>query len=191
MKDDVKVVYIHGFASDKNSSTFSRILEAYPKAIALEYSSEKLFEENMQSLLAQIAGFDDIVFVGSSLGGYYAMQLSIAAKAYCRCVLINPCVNPSESLKKYIGKQLNFQTNEYFDFTLEATQSYPPLAMPSYSGTPTVVLLAKDDEVLDYKTAESLLKPYTQIDYITGGHRLSDYNKLLKEINEIQNAVGI
>lgn len=83
-----------------------------------------------------------------------------------------------------------FETGSIFTFTEEVCNSYPEKLdiVPLSRGIPTGVLLAKDDELLDYRIAEKVLKPYTYIRYILGGHRLKDYDSLFQEIKEIDDS---
>lgn len=183
--------YIHGFASGKSSSTFQKIKERIPHATALTFDSAKSYQENIESLTSQIVDDkDSCCIIGTSLGGFYAMALTEFAYRCAGRVLINPCVTPKTSLRKFIGECPNFETGSIFTFTEEVCNSYPEKLdiVPLSRGIPTGVLLAKDDELLDYRIAEKVLKPYTYIRYILGGHRLKDYDSLFQEIKEIDDS---
>ena len=183
--------YIHGFASGKSSSTFQKIKERIPHATALTFDSAKSYQENIESLTSQIVDDkDSCCIIGTSLGGFYAMALTEFAYRCAGRVLINPCVTPKTSLRKFIGECPNFETGSIFTFTEEVCNSYPEKLdiVPLSRGIPTGVLLAKDDELLDYRIAEKVLKPYTYIRYILGGHRLKDYVSLFQEIKEIDDS---
>ena len=43
-------------------------------------------------------------------------------------------------------------------------------------------MLAKNDEVLDYRTARDFYKTTSEIKYISGGHVLTDYKMVVDEI---------
>ena len=183
--------YIHGFASGKSSTTFQKIKERIPQAKALTFDSSKSYQENIKSLASQVANDKEpACLIGTSLGGFYAMQLTPFVHYCAGRVLINPSVKPKSSLRKFIGECPNFETGSTFVFTEEVCNSYPEELdiVPLSRGIPTSVLLAKDDELLDYQIAEKILKPYTYIEYITGGHRLKDYDVLFKEIKEIDSS---
>ncbi|MFI3290965.1 MAG: YqiA/YcfP family alpha/beta fold hydrolase [Opitutales bacterium] len=185
MEYKTQIYYVHGFASGANSGTFLKLREEFPWTKALEYDSALKFEDNLESLLGQLGKDDEMrLFVGSSLGGLYTLALAMSDKAKSKCILVNPCVQPTESLKKYIGIQKNFSTGKDFDFSKEAFESYPSGLAEKFSGVECTVLLAKDDEVLDSNIARNLLKNKAKIVDIVGGHRLSDYEILFKEVNE-------
>ncbi len=59
-----------------------------------------------------------ICLVGTSLGGFYARYLAAIYKL--RAILINPVMNPSKHMKKYVGMELtNFKTGNEFHFSQE------------------------------------------------------------------------
>lgn len=183
--------YVHGFASGKSSSTFQKIKERIPHAKALSFDSSKSYQENIEYLASQIVDDkDSCCIIGTSLGGFYAMALTSYVYHCAGRVLINPSVTPRSSLRKFIGECPNFETGSTFTFTEEVCNSYPEKLdiVPLSRGIPTGVLLAKDDELLDYRIAEKVLKPYTYIRYISGGHRLKDYDSLFQEIKEIDDS---
>ena len=181
--------YIHGFASGKSSSTCQKISERIPGAKALAYDSSKPFMQNLKSLASQIENDrEPCCIIGSSLGAFYAMSLSPFAHCCRGRILINPSLAPKNSLKKYIGKCKNFETGSDFEFTQQVCNSYPEgLDFSALApAIPTVALLAKDDEVLDYRASESILKSHgIFVSYVSGGHRLRDYEALFAAIKQI------
>lgn len=90
----MKILNIHGFmgeADNKNYKSLCRILPAdtiiSPKLYYKEEAPEKILEQ-----LSEMIDSDDFVFVGQSLGGWYADKLS---RRFSRpCILTNPCFYP-------------------------------------------------------------------------------------------------
>ena len=180
--------YIHGFASGKSSTTFQKIKERIPQAKALTFDSSKSYQENIKSLASQVANDKEpACVIGTSLGGFYAMQLTPFVHYCAGRVLINPSVKPKSSLRKFIGECPNFETGSTFVFTEEVCNSYPEELDKRnlMCSIPTGVLLARDDELLDYHLAEEVFDGYTGITYISGGHRLKDFDALFKEIKGV------
>lgn len=100
------IVYFHGFGSSPNTDKVVRLkkeadFEVYAFPINIDYDvSIKELEHNIDMMLATDPEQPvKLVFVGTSLGGWWAKKMS---KMYqCKAVVINPSVAPNESLKKY------------------------------------------------------------------------------------------
>lgn len=122
--------------------------------------------------------------MGSSLGGFYAAWLS--AHLSIPAVLINPAVHPSRDLARYIGEhpvwqdpaQSIFFEPAYVD-ELKILESQPLPTRPA-----TLALIAKGDEVLDWR--EMLARHQAgQVCLIEGSdHALSDFEDHLPQILE-------
>lgn len=180
------IYYVHGFASGKNSSTGRALAEAFPQVSLLEYDSSGTFSENLKKLKSQLSAFDTSrIFVGSSLGAYYAAQLCAATgfDKSARLVLINPVLNPAENLKLFIGTNRSFETRESFELSAESVASYPRLRPPVVL---TTLLSAENDELLDAAEARRLFsKNRARIVPVKGGHCLEDKLALLDAVQEI------
>ena len=87
----MKILNLHGFmgeADNKNYKTLCEIFSAYdiisPKVFYKETSPEEILRQ-----LSEMVDSDDFIFVGQSLGGWYADKLS---RKFARpCILTNPC----------------------------------------------------------------------------------------------------
>jgi len=122
--------------------------------------------------------------MGSSLGGFYAAWLS--AHWGVPAVLINPAVRPSRDLARYIGEHPVWQDPAQSIFfepayvqELKLLESQPLLTPPA-----TLALIAKGDEVLDWR--EMLARHEAgQVRLIEGSdHALSDFDEHLPQILE-------
>ena len=122
--------------------------------------------------------------MGSSLGGFYAAWLS--AHLGVPAVLINPAVHPSRDLARYIGEHPVWQDPAQSIFfepdyvqELQVLESQPLLTRPA-----TLALIAKGDEVLDWR--EMLARHQAgQVRLIEGSdHALSDFDAHLPQILE-------
>lgn len=153
------IVYCHGYASSPNTDKVERLcavknseVHAFPIDVDPDVSLPKLCEEIDNLLLEDMHQDAELMFVGTSLGAWYAAYLGLLYSAHS--VLINPCYNPSVSLKKY-------------DVATEVLDSYPDMVVPGNS----FVVIAKDDDVIDYSDF-SLAKDRI-VFTPTGGHRFN------------------
>jgi predicted esterase YcpF (UPF0227 family) len=114
------IFYFHGFASSADSTKAKVfddfIKEKFPTIYLhipnIENSIEKSFIQ-LENLVEENAG--DRLFIGSSLGGFYASYF--AEKFDSKAVLINPASNPYLGMEMYLGKNTNYSTNEGFFLT--------------------------------------------------------------------------
>jgi predicted esterase YcpF (UPF0227 family) len=117
------IVYLHGFRSSPASAKAGQLRAAIA---ALDVASRPaLFVPELSHrpalAMAEIdriaAGCDPahLCFVGSSLGGFYAI---VAAERHgARAVLINPAIRPDEALATHAGVQTNLYTGAAFEVT--------------------------------------------------------------------------
>ena len=118
---------------------------------------------------------EDMVVIGSSLGGFYATVL--AEELDCRALLINPAVAPARDLARHIGEQTSFHNpadrfffRPEFIAEFEAMDPYPITRPERYH-----VLVAEGDEVLDWR---EMVAHYlgTQLTVLPGNdHAISDF----------------
>ncbi len=115
--------------------------------------------------------------IGSSLGGFYAAH--VAQTLGCRGVLLNPAVHPARDLAGQIGEQtLWHRPEDRFFFEpgfvaeLRALES-GPLRQPENF----LAVIAKGDEVLDWREMAAFCKG-ARIKLLEGGdHGLSDFDR--------------
>jgi predicted esterase YcpF (UPF0227 family) len=119
---------------------------------------------------------DTMAVMGSSLGGFYAT--AVAEECACKAVLLNPAVDPARDLAGFIGEQSSWQNPEerfffepHFIDELRALQA-GPLTIPSNY----LALIAKGDEVLDWREMAARYAPAQQRLLEGGDHGLSDFD---------------
>lgn len=118
------IVYLHGFNSASLDS-HGKLLTAKEKLAVLQaFCTERgvlLYAPNLdyrdfQGLIEDLLfewnqlldqGYD-VVFMGSSMGGFSSEYL--AYKTGARAIMINPAVKPSAVLPQFIGVTANFET---------------------------------------------------------------------------------
>ena len=157
------VVYFHGWKSNNQSEKIKALSEKY------EVIAPSIPEDFKEAHLA-IKHFIDsrrddwnrMILVGTSLGGYWANRFS--NRLGMPAILINPSCIPSVT----IGVD------------------YPDLFATS-SG-PKIVLLARDDDVIDPTIADNMLRDYSQIVWFDdGGHQFNRIDIISKYIDELFN----
>ncbi|MCX6165287.1 MAG: esterase, partial [Ignavibacteriae bacterium] len=155
------IIYIHGFSSSANS-TKGQILKDYfegkekvltPGLPEEPYKTMQVLEELIIS-----AKDEKVLLIGSSLGGFYALSLHSKYKNLLT-VLINPALYPWEQLKKYVGENINRSNGEAFEWKAEYLVQLEKLndEMCEKNLDNVMLLLAKDDELIDYKETLELL----------------------------------
>src|SRR5512145_1732967 len=147
------LIYIHGFNSSPASAK-AQLLKARLEALGrgAEFAAPGLPHSPAQAaaLLEKLAdAHRGAALVGSSLGGYYATWL--AEKRGMRAVLLNPAVRPYELLAPLIGRQKNFHTGEEYDFTAQHVVELRGLEVERITPARYLLIVAKGDEVLDYR----------------------------------------
>ena len=127
-------------------------------------------------------GFERLAVVGSSLGGFYATW--VAEHTGCKAVLLNPAIHPARDLSRYVGEQTTWHDPaEKFVFRPEFIEELQRLeAGPLQNPQNYLAVIAKGDEVLDWREMTSR---YTgaKMKLLEGGdHALSDFDSHLGEI---------
>lgn len=186
------ILYFHGFASSSNSNK-AKILKKY---ISKNYKNAEIIipdiDNNFKLAVNQIHELIDsakhpIVFIGSSLGGYYASYFS--SKFKTKSVLINPAIPPLEDFEMYLGENENYSTGEKFIITPEDIRYIRKMSYKKYSNAEnTYVLLESGDEVLNYKETTKYFSG-SYLDIIYGGSH--SYESLDEKLKNIVNFIEI
>lgn len=185
-----KILYIHGFASVGNSYKGKLLIDEFgeERVISPTFSHKP---ENAIEEIEAIIKKEDLVLVGTSLGGFYTDYFNV--KYSIPGLVINPLVDP-EVVRKYIGENRNFYTNEIFDFSLRDFNKLKDIkllkeSLPGYGirVAQEIILLAKDDELLDYRIAlKEFSKPGQDLRvYPDGGHRFTKSREIIDAVKTI------
>jgi uncharacterized protein len=122
--------------------------------------------------------------MGSSLGGFYATWL--AAQRDCKAVLLNPAINPARDLAKYIGEQTAWHDPaERFFFAPEFVDELSDLEVgPLLRPERLWALIAKGDEVLDWREMTTRYPGSHQVVMEGGDHTISNFETYLPQVLE-------
>lgn len=184
------LLYLHGFRSSPQSAkaqTMAQRVQALHPGVT--WWCPQLPASPAQAIDLLLEGTADwprgqMAVMGSSLGGFYAAWLS--AHLGVPAVLINPAVHPSRDLARYIGEHPVWQDPAQSIFFEPAyVQELMELEIQPLPSRPaTLALIAKGDEVLDWR--EMLDRHQAgQVRLIEGSdHALSDFEDYLPQILE-------
>ena len=191
--------FIHGFNSCAASNTFRLLRAAFPGALALEYPSHGFFADNRALLLRQAqaaltapveqgeraAKVPALVVAGSSLGGFYAAQLAAqlarAGEYRVGCVLFNPVVEPASALRPFLGLNTHFYTGERWEFTRAMLDSYALFDDPRPHLANTLLVLGRNDALLDPSLARAYWQGKARIHETDDGHSLAALDRPTRE----------
>lgn len=185
------IIYLHGFNSTDTAQKAQRLKQLLAPEIVLsptyppnpEEAIKYLEEFTRQAQISRNTPGGTLMFIGTSLGGFYAQYLGRLFKA--KVVMINPALDPMTVLKPYIGENINFNTGEKYNFTQQYLYAFKPLYIddPAKDIIPTLVLLDEGDKSIDYRTAAERYKNYAiVVTYKGGNHRFAHLNEAVEII---------
>ena len=184
------VVYLHGFRSSPNSTkavmTGDALKELSHPSNPIEWYCPQLLaspKTSMEMVMNHIeqSKADEIVVIGSSLGGFYANFL--AEKYGCKAVTLNPAVRAPMELAPHVGMMTAYDSDEPFDFLPEYIDELSALQVEAITNPSRYFLMAaKGDELLDWKEMVDFYSGAHQLVLEGGDHGISDYSKYLPQV---------
>ncbi|MFS2032700.1 YqiA/YcfP family alpha/beta fold hydrolase [Polaromonas sp. CT11-55] len=186
------LLYLHGFRSSPHSMKAQKmaaiVRQRHPAVHwwcpQLPPSPEAALRGVMDEIAGwpRQAGYQSLAVVGSSLGGFYAT--AVAERMGCKAVLLNPAVEPARDLARYIGEQTAWHDpDQHFFFEprfvdeLKAQHAGPLKTPEDY-----LAIIAKGDEVLDWREMAARYAG-SRLRILEGGdHALSDFDTHVPEI---------
>ena len=148
------ILYFHGFASSSDSDK-ARIIKSYISKVSKKINmitpdlSNNFKEANNQINKLIDENKKDYVFMGSSLGGYYANFFGSINNS--KVILINPAIPPLKGFEEYLGENQNYSTGEKFIVTKEDIKFLRSLEIKELNNQKNIlVLLESGDEVLNF-----------------------------------------
>ncbi len=168
------IIYLHGFNSTGKSAKgrfLKENLENIPVLTPTYHHDPQQAIAHLESLVEEHTTREPaLMLVGSSLGGYYAQYL--AHRFRLKLVLINPALMPLTTLHEFLGKNTNFYTGESYILTQNHLDALLELdvPVPCANPVPTLLLVDKGDEVIDYHTAVTRYRDCAQVIMYEGGN---------------------
>jgi len=186
------ILYFHGFKSSSESSKAQNIKHFIAKNTKKTKIIIPDLDDNFQNAHNQIEELirlsgSNIVFMGSSLGGYYASYFSQKLKK--KAVLINPAVHPLKDFEVHLGENENYSSGNKFNISSKEisfvrTLSYKKLLTPN----DLLILLESGDEILKYNKSASYFSG-AYIDIVFGGNH--SYSSFKSKFHKIQKFLDI
>jgi predicted esterase YcpF (UPF0227 family) len=185
------ILYFHGFKSSSDSSK----AQEFKKFIENKTSQTKIIipdlEDDFKEAHKQIETLIDknspnILYMGSSLGGYYALYFAQLYKS--KSVLINPAIAPLNDFEIHLGKNENYATGNKFtiskdDISYIRSLHHKKILEPKNN----LILLESGDEILNYVESSSYFRG-SYIDIFYGGnHSYTSIKEKFTKIKEFFN----
>lgn len=175
----MKIVYLHGLGSSGVSYKSDTLKETFGNENVLSPNLPLDPTQTIELVTALVspllANNEVVTFVGTSLGGFWANYFG--QKFESQCVIVNPMLIPGDAFVDRIGTLVtHYDTDETTLFTPEIVRGFKH-AQTEVTKTNTGLVsmfLARDDDVIDYRTT---LEQMQGVDtYITddGGHRYEE-----------------
>ncbi len=150
------IIYIHGFGSSGKGGK-SLQLRDYFKSQNIPFISPSLSyvpELAIDTLEQLIESYDEVVLIGSSLGGFYSIYL--AEKYGLKAVLINPAVDSPNTLRRMLSLDSlakNYYDDSHFEWSENHVNMLLNCRVKEIQNGNYFLLLQTGDDVLDYKDA--------------------------------------
>ena len=181
------ILYFHGFKSSSDSSK----AQEFKKFIENKTSQTKIIipdlEDDFKEAHKQIETLIDknspnILYMGSSLGGYYALYFAQLYKS--KSVLINPAIAPLNDFEIHLGKNENYATGNKFtisknDISYIRSLHHKKILEPKNN----LILLESGDEILNYVESSSYFRG-SYIDIFYGGNH--SYTSIKEKFTKIK-----
>ena len=187
------VLYLHGFRSSPQSTKarqvaalmaerFAHITWWCPPLPPSPKAAADLIAQGTEPWPAH-----GMAVIGSSLGGFYATWL--AAHKGCKAALLNPAVDPARDLAKYIGEQTAWHDpSERFYFAPEFVDELRALEVGALLQPERIwALIAKGDEVLDWREMSARYPGAQQMVIEGGDHAISNFEQYLPTLLDFLN----
>lgn len=173
--------------SVKAQKCFAQVKKLQSKGDRIEWYCPHLPpspQKAMEMVMSHISSWQgyQMAVIGSSLGGYYANY--IAEHKRCGAVLLNPAIEPALALKKAIDQQdaSSAEDAQYLkpDFIDELKSLEVPVTMPERY----FLIVAKGDELLDYRQALERYRKSATLVLDQSNHQLTDFDDYIDEVFE-------
>jgi predicted esterase YcpF (UPF0227 family) len=181
------ILYLHGFRSSPRSFKARVVHERMETAgrsdelICPQLPASPREAMQLALLLVERYPAHELAIVGSSLGGFYATWL--AERLGCRAALLNPAVDPLNSLDKHVGLTTAWHSDAPFEFKREYLDELAELKVERITRPERYFLLAATgDEVLDYRDMVRHYAGARQHVIEGGDHAISDFPSYVDEV---------
>jgi len=180
------IIYLHGFNSASLDLDNNLLINKEKLLVMQEFCEQKDilfytpnvdyrdFEGLVEDMLFEWNQYldqsYDVVFMGSSMGGFASEYLAI--KTGCKAIMINPAITPSELLPQFIGVTENSETGQPYHWNQSHCDQYRLYEAELKSTNQTIdrtILLDMADELIDSKNTLSKYQEKANVVCYEGG----------------------
>lgn len=180
MSRSTNLLYLHGFLSSPQSHKAQLTQEYCLRTGCVDRVLVPTLHWGPAAAIAQLHSImvaesgNNVILIGSSLGGYYATTL---AQHYgVPAALVNPAVGPFERWQEYLGNHKNFYSNTIHTVTRTHIEELQNLDIALLTNPENFLLLVgQGDETLDYRNAVRKFAEASQIVHTGGSHSYENY----------------
>jgi len=188
------LIYCHGFSSSGQATKAQILRENFPAgsvlAPDLPYEPLSAVETIIKTARESIRK-SEILLVGSSLGGFYALHLHQVLG--WPALLLNPTVDPIGDTGRREQMESHFEEDALAAWRDEYTDQIRTLYHPAETidSRNLFVFLNRNDELLDYKKAAAYFKVSNcRVTFSdTGGHRFENFITLIPTVRAIYDEI--
>lgn len=170
----MKILYVHGFGSQYDPTHEKiQMLETLGTVVGVDVDYCKGFRSAFETVFGAALENGVDLIVGTSMGGYMAAH--VGAETGTPFVSLNPAVQPSVTLQKWIGTFTDYAGNDRC-LTEGVVANYPDIIQEG-SG---LVIVETADEIINAATTVALLEDAFHVETFSGGsHRFTHMEKAL------------
>lgn len=187
----MQYVYIHGFNSgvtSRSGAALEKLLQQPVYRVYNDYS--KSFADclaNIKKQLLEKFSHQDLCLMGTSLGGFYALQLRLANIS--RVVAWNPVTFPAIQLGRFVGENTRFTDGKKWEFSRAAQLSYAHAPDPRQwrnfiweektckAACPERhIFTGNHDELLDHELSFAYWQNHANLSVIDSGHSIENFD---------------
>ncbi|SRR6056297_3361366 len=178
----MKILYVHGFGSHYDPEHEKiQMLETLGTVVGVDIDYCKGFKNVFETVFEKASSESVDLIVGTSMGGYMAAQ--VGSESGTPFVALNPAVQPSETLQKWVGTFTDYSGHKRY-LTEGCVENYPDIVKEGCG----LVIVETADEVLSANDTVDLLDDVFQVEkFAGGGHRFTHIEKALPLIKEFYN----
>jgi predicted esterase YcpF (UPF0227 family) len=168
------LIYLHGLNSSSRSHKAAVLRERLSPVpvVSPSYPAHRpdAAVEQLSAVFRDLSGQGPVLVVGSSMGAFYGQFLARRFPV-AHLFMINPALKPWTLLPQIEGELMTTADGETYTVTRKLALSTRPYAVDDpCDGVQTTLFLDSDDEVIDYRIAESMYRSCGRLLVFQGGN---------------------
>ena len=184
------IIYLHGFQSDGQGSKY-QALKSHFKNTDIQSpdlsANPNEVKTQINDLLNQLKERgEEVLLMGTSLGGFYSLYFS--AIHQLKAVIINPSMQPYETLERGVGQHQTYKKGRSYHFKKEYLEDLRQMksAFEKLNPADLYFFLSTDDELLDHSAVAEEFADAAHLSWWDdSGHRFTRFVELLPEVERV------